>query len=123
MHLFCCGWRRWIIGELLLAGVGALHFQFIKEKGRADDALRHRLQTIFHVRLFAGRDQTMAQSACVEIAENRSPNQFLTAVLGRDSIEQAWSEARTQRFHKIAIGQIYRPMSAIQRIENQKNRR
>src|SRR6267143_6794816 len=59
---------RWIIRQLVLAGVRPLHFQLIEEQRRADNRRRRAADPIAHQRIVADRDQVAPYRPDVEFA-------------------------------------------------------
>src|SRR5260370_21741541 len=95
--------RRRVIGELVLAGVGALDFEFIEEQRRADDGGGDAAGTIADQGVVADGDEVAAGSADVEFAEDSAADELFVAVR-IDAIEQARGVGGAERFDAIGVG-------------------
>src|SRR6266852_1805847 len=95
--------RRRVIGELVLAGVGALDFEFIEEQRRADDGGGDAAGTIADQGVVADGDEVAAESADVELAEDSAADELFVAVR-IDAIEQARGVGGAERFDAIGVG-------------------
>lgn len=81
--------RRRIFGKFVFVRGGALHFQFVEQDRRSNNAMRDVQRTAIDVCVISAGDQAAAQCPRVQVSEAGAAHQFLVSILGLNSVEQA----------------------------------